>query len=103
MPTGLGEVALIQQDYRVVVTNVFLDECIAASLREGQRFEVDGFGFRIAHEIQEGAVLKEGRPGQPRVADLSFEVRCLLASDHSFRVSRVVYEASAVPGERFSF
>src|ERR1700722_12457789 len=103
MPTGLGEVALIQQDYRVVVTDVFLDECIATSLREGQRFEVDGFGFRIAHEIQDGAVLKEDRAEQPRVANLSSEVSCPRASDHSFRVSRVVDEASAVPGERFSF
>src|SRR3984957_15996173 len=103
MPTGLGEVALIQQGYRVVVTDVFLDECIATSLREGQRFEVDGFGFRIAHEIQDGAVLKEDRAEQPRVANLSSEVSCPRASDHSFRVSRVVDEASAVPGERFSF
>src|SRR3984957_8074060 len=103
MPTGLGEVALIQQDYRVVVTDVFLDECIAASLREAQRFEVDGFGSRVADEVQDRAVLKEDRPERSRLADHSSEVGSLRASDHSFRVSRVVDEASAVPGERFSF
>ena len=84
--------------------DVFLDECIATSLREGQRFEVDGFCFRITHEIQDGAVLKAvDRPEQPRVVNLSSEVSCPRASDHSFRVSRVVDEASAVPGERVSF